>query len=131
MNGTSQKETHDQIQPRGVSPLAPLYEMLRVTCPKCGGRKLEKYGKTKVGKQKYRCLRCRRQFVPGSAHLLDPEIKRIVEKSLAENIRPKKVFNLVTAILAGRETRKEIPQVERGISLRWIYALRRRLKSGL
>lgn len=36
-----------------------------VTCPGCGADVLYKYGKDKRGKQRFYCLICERQFVPG------------------------------------------------------------------
>ena len=87
-----------------------------VNCPDCKGTKLMRYGKTKAGLQKYRCLDekgvgCRRQFVAGSGHLIDPGKKKIVMDLLAQGIRPKKIMAAVP-----------------GISKRWIYELRRKVK---
>lgn len=85
--------------------------MADIRCPKCGGFGLGKYGKTPASLQKYRCLKsgCGRQFVAGSDHLIDPEKKKIVIALLAQGTPPKKI-------------EKAVP----GISLRWIYELRRR-----
>lgn len=84
-----------------------------VKCPTCGSLRLMKYGKTEAGKQKYRCpvAGCGRQFVAGSDHLLDPETKSRVEKLLAAGVHP-----------------AQISQAENGISLRWIYQLRRKME---
>ena len=85
-----------------------------IRCPACGNPIwLMKYGKTKAGLQKYRCLEpsCRRQFVAGSDHALDPGTRARVEKLLAADVKP-----------------KQIAQAESGISLRWIYALKRKMK---
>lgn len=86
--------------------------MADVSCPACKGNQLEKYGKTKAGLQKYRCLnpRCRRQFVAGSAHRIDPEIKTMVEGLLRGGTHP-----------------RVIAQAVPNISLRWIYDLRKRI----
>ena len=84
------------------------------SCPDCKGTRLQRYGKTAAGLQKYRCLdefgrKCRRQFVAGSTHLIDPGKKKIILALLAQDTPPKKIKAAVE-----------------GISLRWIYALRRR-----
>jgi transposase-like protein len=82
-------------------------------CPKCDGNRLEKYGRTKAGHQKLRCLEttCGRQFVVGSSHLIAPETKALVERLLLAKIPPPHI-------------KKAVP----GISLRWIYELRRRMQ---
>ena len=87
-----------------------------VNCPSCGGTKLARYGKTAAGLQKYRCLDgsgigCRRQFVAGSDHLIDPDKKKIILALLAQDTPPKKI-------------KAAVP----GISLRWIYELKRRAR---
>lgn len=84
----------------------------KVSCPSCGGERLEKYGKTKAGLQKYRCLNdnCRRQFVAGSAHRIDAEIKKTVIGLLKQGVAPAVIFKSVS-----------------GISLRHIRELRRKL----
>lgn len=91
-----------------------------VKCPECGGTKLTGYGKTKAGLQKYLCrsltkktadgtlFECRRQFVGGSTHLIDPEKKRIAQELLAQGVPPKKI-------------RAAVPE----ISLRRLYELRK------
>ena len=85
-----------------------------VRCPKCGGWLFEKYGKTKAGMQKLRCLEptCRRQFVPGSDHLIDPEKKKSIEALLASGTPPEAI-------------KTAFPK---DVSLRWLYELRRKLK---
>ncbi len=92
--------------------------MMRATtdleCPTCHGSKFLKYGRTRAGLQKYRCMDpdCRRQFVAGSKHMLSPKIKDLVIQKLSAGIHP-------TVII------KEIgPEV----SLRWVYALRRKMR---
>jgi len=87
--------------------------MVDIRCPECGGTGLARYGKTPAGKQKYKCgdPKCRHQFVAGSDHLIDPTVKDRVIKLLSANVRP-----------------KQIAKAEEGISLRWIYELRRRMK---
>lgn len=94
-----------------------------VSCPECGGKKLARYGKTAAGLQKYLCLtlsrrtadgkpfECRRQFVAGSTHMIDPDKKRIARELLAQGIPPKKI-------------KAAVPE----ISLRWLYELRRRAR---
>jgi len=74
---------------------------------------VDRYGKTDAGLQKYRCLEggCRRQFVPGSDHLLDPDKKAVALRLLEAGVAPAKI-------------REGIPE----ISLRWLYELRKRLK---
>ncbi len=84
-----------------------------VKCPDCDSVRLSRYGKTHAGLQKYRCLElgCRRQFVAGSDHAVDPETRARVEKLLAAGVKP-----------------PQIAQAETGISLRWIYELRRKMR---
>jgi len=89
--------------------------MADTSCPDCGGGKLARYGKTTANLQKYRCLDeygtgCSRQFVAGSNHLISASTRETVLRLLAENIPPGVI-------------KKAIP----GISLRWIYELRRRI----
>lgn len=88
-----------------------------VRCPDCGGSKLQRYGTTKAGRQKYRCrdergAGCRRQFVAGSLHLIDPEKKKIAQALLAQGIKPKKIHVAV-------------PEISR----RWLYELKRRSRA--
>jgi len=82
-----------------------------VSCPDCKGTRLQRYGKTAAGLPKYRCLGpdCGRQFVAGSHHLIDPEKKKIVMALIEQDTPPRKIEKAV-----------------QGISLRWIYELRRR-----
>jgi len=35
---------------------------MEISCPACGSEALYKYGKTKVGRQRYLCLICGKQF---------------------------------------------------------------------
>jgi len=79
--------------------------------PGCGGERLQRWGKSSTGRQKYRCRDCGRQFVPGSDHLLDPDKKAIVLSLLAAGVEPNKI-------------REAIPE----ISIRWIYELRKRVR---
>lgn len=83
-----------------------------VSCPECKGTRLQRYGKTAAGLQKYRCLEsgCGRQFVAGSDHLIDPEKKKIIDALLAIDTPLKKV-------------KVAFPEV----SLRWLYELRRKV----
>lgn len=87
-----------------------------ISCPDCGAR-VQKYGKTPGGEQRYRCLneRCRRQFVPGADHLIDPEIKAMVMRMIDAGVHPRKIYFAVNE--AGKEK----------ISQRWIYKLRRKV----
>jgi transposase-like protein len=84
-------------------------------CPSCKGSRVINYGHTSAGRQKLRCTApgCRRQFVAGSNHLVDPKIKVLVEGLLSEDVPPKKI---AAAMPPGK------------ISLRWIYSLRGKLK---
>jgi transposase-like protein len=83
-------------------------------CPACKGVKVQKYGRTKTGVQKYRCLNlgCRRQFVGASDRPVDPDTKDKIIKLLSENVHPKIIHKTFSD----------------SISLRWIYELRRRMK---
>ena len=82
-----------------------------IICPDCGSARLEKYGKTPAGLQKYRCQlpHCRRQFTPGSDHLIDAYKKNIVLKLLEQQMPAAKIIKVVA-----------------GVSLRWVYELKRR-----
>jgi transposase-like protein len=53
-------------------PLSVLHERggLRARCPACGSLAINRYGKSHSGKQRYICLMCERQFIPGSERLL-------------------------------------------------------------
>jgi transposase-like protein len=83
-------------------------------CPACKGVKVQKYGRTKTGVQKYRCLNlgCCRQFVGASDRPVDPDTKDKIIKLLSENVHPKIIHKTFSD----------------SISLRWIYELRRRMK---
>ena len=85
---------------------------MTMKCPSCDRSRLTRFGKTKAGKQKFRCQDCGRQFVEGSDHLLDPEAKAIVMGLLSSGVSPVKI-------------NAAIPSV----SLRSIYGLRRRGKA--
>ena len=85
------------------------------SCPDCKGTRLQRYGKTSAGLQKYRCLDehgtgCRRQFVSGSDHLIDPEKKKAILALLRQMISP-----------------KTIAAVYPEVSKRWIYELKKRI----
>ena len=97
--------------------------MADVICPDCQGTRLEKYGKTKAGLQKYRCLDpgCRRQFVVGSDHNVADKTKVLVNQLLAENIKPRAIAKALT--IPDSDTKPPI-------SLRSIYELKRRMKNG-
>src|SRR5574343_190556 len=88
----------------------------KIKCPGCGAEKIQKYGRTAAGVQKYRCMRlgCRRQFGPGSDHLIDPAVRIMVMRLINERIEPSKIHNIVNGL--GPEK----------ISLRWIQELKRR-----
>ena len=96
--------------------------MAEIHCPNCKGVRLEKYGTTKAGLQKYRCLapECRRQFVAGSDHRVDDKTKSMVKQLLAAGTDPR----VILQALRGADEDKSKPP----ISLRWIYELRRRMK---
>jgi hypothetical protein len=85
--------------------------MTQVTCPDCGGTRIQMFGRTKAGMQKLQCLRsgCRRQWVPGSKHLFKKELKVLVLGLLEAGVLPPKI-------------KAAVP----GISLGWLYKLRRK-----
>jgi len=89
----------------------------QVTCPECASTQAQKYGKTPGGAQRYRCLnsKCRRQFVPGSDHLITPEIKSMVMRMINADVHPRIIYQAVN------------DQGKEKISLRWIYKLKRRI----
>jgi len=76
---------------------------------------VQKYGKTKSGAQKYRCLilGCRRQFVANSDRPVNPDTKEKIIKLLSENVQPKIIYKTFSE----------------SVSLRWIYELRQRMKN--
>jgi transposase-like protein len=87
-----------------------------INCPDCGGP-VQKYGKTPSGVQRYRCVAdgCLRQFIPGSDHLIEPEVKALVLRMIDADVHPKKIYQSVNG--DGPEK----------ISLRWIQILRRKV----
>ena len=85
-------------------------------CPACGSSRLAKNGRTTAGLQRFKCLDgldkgCHRQFVTGSDHTVNPGIKSIVMKLLAEKVKSGTIH-------------RSVP----GISLRWICELKRRIR---
>ncbi|WP_156914910.1 IS1/IS1595 family N-terminal zinc-binding domain-containing protein [Rubidibacter lacunae] len=56
-------------------------------CPECGSEEYIKYGRTRYGKQRYKCKTCRRQYIEGSGYrniaLTDTEL---VDKLLLESL---------------------------------------------
>jgi transposase-like protein len=92
---------------------------VHLECPSCHETNLIKYGKTPgTCWQRYRCLNpgCRRQFAAGSDHLIEPKIKAFIIEQLAVGTRPKKIVQDLR-----HEGRSQV-------SLRWIYALRRKMR---
>jgi transposase-like protein len=50
-----------------------------ITCPRCPARNVKKNGTTANGKQRYRCLRCGRQFIARYTYRgRDPSVRRLV-----------------------------------------------------
>ena len=89
------------------------YELAR--CPKCGGYNTQKFGWTAGRKrQKWKCRdrSCGRQFVEGSDHLINPDVKRTVLNLLAAGTKPQQIA-------------RALP-----ISLRWVQELKRRMNAG-
>lgn len=87
--------------------------MSKIKCIECGDERLQKYGKTKAGRQKYRCLNpeCRHQFVGESIHRINPEKKRMAVSLLTDNVSPAAI---------SRAT---------GISIRWLNELRGKINT--
>jgi len=56
--GNAQKQI---IYPENLEP-----SETSIQCPNCGSEALNKYGKTHLGKQRFLCLVCKRQFVANS-----------------------------------------------------------------
>lgn len=96
--------------------------MNEISCPDCRGIRLEKYGLTRAGLQKYRCLdpNCRRQFVAGSDHRVDEKTQALVKQLLAKYIDPRAIAEALIPV--------DDKEAKPPISLRWIYELRRRMK---
>lgn len=86
-------------------------EMDAVKCPGCDEKRVQRYGKTVAGLQKYRCQSCGRQFVSGSDHNVDPELKKIAQELLRQNVRP----GVIAKAMDGK------------ISVRWLRELRRQV----
>jgi transposase-like protein len=74
--------------------------MPEVSCPKCHGNRLIKYGLTPAGKQKYKCRvpGCRHQHVAGSDHRVESTTKDIVKGLLSEKVIPAKIARAVSGI---------------------------------
>ena len=50
-----------------------------ITCPRCSARSIQKNGITANHKQRYRCKRCRRQFIIQYSYQgRDPEVRRLI-----------------------------------------------------
>jgi insertion element IS1 protein InsB len=50
-----------------------------ITCPRCSRGNVIKHGTTRAGKQRYRCRRCRRQFITDYTNRgHDPEVRRLI-----------------------------------------------------
>src|SRR5918911_1275142 len=50
-----------------------------ITCPRCSARSIQKNGITANRKQRYRCTRCRRQFIIHYSYQgRDPEVRRLI-----------------------------------------------------
>ncbi len=83
-------------------------------CPVCGGSGI-RYGRTKSGLQRYCCRICKRQWIPGSQHRVDPEVKKVAVDLLQQNVKP----TVIAKALPGK------------ISLRWLNELRRKMRMAL
>ncbi|MFQ3573261.1 MAG: IS1 family transposase [Thermodesulfovibrionales bacterium] len=46
-------------------------EVMDVTCPTCHSNAVYRYGKNRSGRQRYICLICNKQFVPGIARFIN------------------------------------------------------------
>jgi insertion element IS1 protein InsB len=54
-------------------------QALEVTCPRCSARSIQKNGTTANHKQRYRCTRCRRQFITRYSYQgHDPSVRRLI-----------------------------------------------------
>lgn len=106
---------------------------MKIKCPVCGCADVRKYGKTKAGRQRYRCLRvhCRRQFVSGATdHLIKPAIKALALSLIEAKIDPRKIQEVIKLSAASGLGISPFPQRGRSqISLRWIYRLRQRVNN--
>lgn len=83
--------------------------MAEIMCPQCRGSRVIRWGKGGGGRQKYRCQDCKRQFVAGADHLLNPAKKEAALKLIAEGVPTKKIAAAL------------------GISRRWTDELKRRM----
>ncbi|MGA2332593.1 MAG: hypothetical protein ABSG75_12610 [Syntrophales bacterium] len=108
------------LEVKGLVTMTPARDKMpaQLECPSCHGTSLVKHGKSPgTCRQKYRCLNpgCRRQFVAGSDHLVDPEVKARVIEQLVKGIPPKKIAQDVS--------HEGLSQ----ISMRWVYGLRTKI----
>ena len=95
-------------------PGAPAADPAPVVCPKCRSHWWTYYGKTPDGRQKFKCKEpdCRHSFTAEPrGRRVDDKTKRVVMRMLAERIPPRKIIKFVS-----------------GITIRWIYSLKRRVK---
>ena len=64
----------------------------KINCPHCGGNRLQKHGHSPSGKQRYRCPKCQKAFIPGAMVKgnncwIEPKIlEQLKAKSIAEKI---------------------------------------------
>jgi len=58
---------------------------MRIICVKCKSSQIKKNGQSKYGKQNYKCLECKKQFI-GNAKRINEEDKEVIGKLLLERI---------------------------------------------
>jgi transposase-like protein len=86
-----------------------------IRCPDCEGTTVR--NGLQGGRQRYRCIDCRRQFIPGSGRTVSTDVKRLVLRMIETGIKTPKIYAAVNGDGSGKK-----------ISLRWIYELKRRME---
>lgn len=54
-------------------------------CTECGSEKLKKFGKNKVGNQRYRCLACEKTFSVKSQKVVEEKIEKVKKIETEKN----------------------------------------------
>jgi len=77
-------------------------------CPECKGQQVTRNGKLSDGRQNFKCKSCGRQFIEHpKRRRIDPEIKAIIMRLIAEDVSPAKIARAIPLI-----------------SKRWVYELK-------
>ena len=66
-----------------------------ILCPSCHSHKIKKNGFTQYGKQNHKCKTCARQFVLNNHHTVDPVLREIARRALAERLSLRGICRLL------------------------------------